>query len=47
MDSGSAAEFDSPLTLMEREDSIFHSMCERSGDYKYLHSIASGEGCRK
>ena len=46
MDRGSAAEFDTPLSLMEREGSIFQSMCERSGDAEYLHSIACGEGSR-
>ena len=46
MDHGSAAEFDTPINLMNNKDSIFHSMCERSGDAEYLRSIALGEGCR-
>ena len=46
MDHGSAAEFDTPLNLMDKNDSIFQSMCERSGDAEYLRSIALGEGCR-
>ena len=42
MDRGSAAEFDSPLTLMDREGSIFQSMCIRSGDSEQLRKAASG-----
>lgn len=41
MDAGSAAEFDTPLALMNLTGSIFQSMCERSGDLEFLHSIAS------
>ena len=43
MDSGSAAEFDAPLSLMDREGSIFRSMCERSGDSDNLRKIATGK----
>lgn len=43
MDRGSAAEFDSPLTLMNREDSIFRSMCDRSGDSELLRRVATGK----
>lgn len=42
MDRGSAAEFDTPLSLMDREGSIFQSMCVRSGDYEQLRKAASG-----
>jgi ABC-type multidrug transport system fused ATPase/permease subunit len=31
MDQGRIAELDSPLTLWERQDGIFRSMCDRSG----------------
>lgn len=31
MDNGKVAEFDAPLALYDRPDSIFHGMCERSG----------------
>lgn len=42
MDRGSAAEFDAPLALMDREGSIFQSMCSRSGDSELLRKAASG-----
>lgn len=42
MDRGSAAEFDTPLALMDKEGSIFHSMCNRSGDSELLRKAASG-----
>lgn len=43
MDKGSAAEFDSPLALMDREGSIFRSMCDRSGDGDLLRRVATGK----
>lgn len=42
MDRGSAAEFDTPLALMDQEGSIFQSMCNRSGDSELLRKAASG-----
>jgi ATP-binding cassette subfamily C (CFTR/MRP) protein 1 len=30
MDSGVVAEFDTPLTLFDREDSIFRSLCNEA-----------------
>ena len=42
MDRGSAAEFDTPLALMDREGSIFQSMCIRSGDSELLRKAANG-----
>jgi ABC-type multidrug transport system fused ATPase/permease subunit len=41
MDAGSAAESDTPLTLMNRNESIFQSMCEKSGDKEFIYSVAS------
>jgi ABC-type multidrug transport system ATPase subunit len=41
MDKGSAAEFDSPLALMNQEGSIFRSMCDRSGDGDLLRRVAT------
>ena len=43
MDKGSAAEFDSPLALMDCEGSIFRSMCDRSGDGDFLRRVATGK----
>ena len=31
MDSGRVAEFDTPLNLFDREDSIFRSLCNEAG----------------
>ena len=31
MDSGNVAEFDTPLNLFDREDSIFRSLCNEAG----------------
>ena len=47
MDRGSAAEFDTPLALMDREGSIFQSMCIRSGDSELLRKAASGLNTKK
>ena len=30
MDAGVAAEFDTPLTLLDRPDSIFRGMCDKA-----------------
>lgn len=40
MDRGQVAEFGSPLSLIENKNSIFHSMCQSSGDFDYLVGIA-------
>ncbi|KAF9947554.1 hypothetical protein BGZ72_010475 [Mortierella alpina] len=40
MNAGEVAEFDKPLTLMKKEDSLFRSMCERSSDFDALLAIA-------
>ncbi|GJJ75089.1 hypothetical protein EMPS_07447 [Entomortierella parvispora] len=40
MNAGEVAEFDTPLTLMRREDSLFRSMCERSSEFDALLAIA-------
>lgn len=31
MDSGRVAEYDSPLNLFDKEDSIFRSLCNEAG----------------
>ncbi|KAG0040947.1 hypothetical protein BGZ82_005498 [Podila clonocystis] len=40
MNAGEVAEFDKPLTLMQKEGSIFRSMCERSSEFDVLLAIA-------
>ncbi|KAG0041773.1 hypothetical protein BGZ83_001323, partial [Gryganskiella cystojenkinii] len=43
MNAGEVAEFDKPLTLMQKEDSLFRSMCERSSEFEALLAIAEGK----
>merc|ERR1712000_352523 len=42
---GQVAEFDTPINLMNKEDSIFNGMCKKLGSQQYqmLKAIASGE----
>ncbi|KAG0087671.1 hypothetical protein BGZ93_010808, partial [Podila epicladia] len=40
MNAGEVAEFDKPLKLMRRGDSLFRSMCERSSEFDTLIAIA-------
>ncbi|KAI1300681.1 hypothetical protein EDD11_006060 [Mortierella claussenii] len=40
MNAGEVAEFDKPLTLMKKKDSLFRSMCERSSEFEALLAIA-------
>ncbi|KAI1319284.1 hypothetical protein EDD11_004421 [Mortierella claussenii] len=40
MNAGEVAEFDRPLTLMNKEDGLFRSMCERSSEFDALLQIA-------
>ena len=41
MDKGRVAEYDTPKHLIEKSDGIFRSMCERSGDFEVLYSMAT------
>ncbi|KAI8094907.1 P-loop containing nucleoside triphosphate hydrolase protein [Gilbertella persicaria] len=41
LDHGQVKEFDTPYHLMTQEDSIFHQMCKRSGEYEDLLAIAT------
>ncbi|OAD00859.1 hypothetical protein MUCCIDRAFT_153502 [Mucor lusitanicus CBS 277.49] len=43
LDQGEVKEFDTPYALMTREGSIFQQMCERSGEYAELLSIAEAK----
>ena len=42
MKSGEVAEFDAPYSLLQNQQSIFHSMCERSGDFAVIFDTAKG-----
>ncbi|KAJ3741472.1 ABC protein [Lentinula detonsa] len=44
MDQGSVAEFDTPLTLYEKRDGIFRSLCEKGGIS--MDDIVRGNGMR-
>ncbi|KAF9917868.1 hypothetical protein FBU30_000474 [Linnemannia zychae] len=43
MDAGEIVEFDRPYALMQREDSLFRSMCERSTEMEALLEIAKAK----
>ncbi|KAF9196565.1 hypothetical protein BGZ49_002755 [Haplosporangium sp. Z 27] len=40
MNAGTIAEYDRPYVLMQNEDSLFRSMCERSSEFDALLAIA-------
>ncbi|ORX65233.1 P-loop containing nucleoside triphosphate hydrolase protein, partial [Linderina pennispora] len=40
LDKGKVAEFDTPANLLNRQGSIFRSMCEKSGEFEYLADAA-------
>ncbi|KAJ2811983.1 hypothetical protein H4S07_001712 [Coemansia furcata] len=40
LDKGKVAEFDTPWNLLQCEDGIFRSMCEKSGEYEHLIATA-------
>jgi len=41
MDQGAAAEYGSPLALLDDRATIFHRMCQRSGDFDLLRAMAA------
>ncbi|KAJ2567522.1 hypothetical protein IW140_004430 [Coemansia sp. RSA 1813] len=41
LDKGNAAEFDTPYNLLQNDNGIFRSMCEKSGEYEHLLASAS------
>ncbi|KAJ2555510.1 hypothetical protein EV175_002249, partial [Coemansia sp. RSA 1933] len=41
LDKGKVAEFDTPYNLLQSEDGIFKSMCEKSGEYEHLVAAAA------
>lgn len=43
LDAGQVIEYDTPYTLMMKEDSVFRSMCERSGEFPELLAIAKAK----
>ncbi|RUS23063.1 hypothetical protein BC937DRAFT_92822, partial [Endogone sp. FLAS-F59071] len=43
LDAGQVLEYDTPYALMMKEDSVFRSMCERSGEFPELLAIAKAK----
>ncbi|RKP09575.1 P-loop containing nucleoside triphosphate hydrolase protein [Thamnocephalis sphaerospora] len=42
MDAGRAVEFDSPYALIQKPSGLFRQLCERSGEFDTLVSLAAG-----
>ncbi|KAJ2657626.1 hypothetical protein IWW48_004432 [Coemansia sp. RSA 1200] len=40
LDDGRVAEFDTPYNLLQKEDGIFKSLCEESGEYEHMKDAA-------
>ena len=40
MNQGSVAEYGTPLSLINKTDSIFRNMCENTGDFDNLYQMA-------
>nr|XP_019008083.1 ATP-binding cassette transporter [Kwoniella pini CBS 10737]OCF46864.1 ATP-binding cassette transporter [Kwoniella pini CBS 10737] len=40
LSDGRVAEFDTPINLLRKDDSLFKSLCEKSGKYKDLYKAA-------
>ncbi|WVQ63190.1 uncharacterized protein L199_001341 [Kwoniella botswanensis] len=40
LSDGKVAEFDTPINLLRKDDSLFKSLCEKSGKYKELYKAA-------
>ncbi|WWC92185.1 uncharacterized protein L201_007139 [Kwoniella dendrophila CBS 6074] len=40
LSDGKVAEFDTPINLLRKDDSLFKSLCEKSGKYKDLYRAA-------
>ncbi|KAJ1999090.1 hypothetical protein H4R26_005203, partial [Coemansia thaxteri] len=40
LDKGKVAEFDTPWNLLQREGGIFRGMCDKSGEYEHLYTLA-------
>ncbi|KAJ1821431.1 hypothetical protein LPJ60_002614 [Coemansia sp. RSA 2675] len=47
MDRGQIVEFDTPWNLLQIKNGVFKSMCEKTGEYKHLRSIAQSKYDRK
>ncbi|KAJ2088988.1 hypothetical protein IW138_003829 [Coemansia sp. RSA 986] len=41
LDKGKVAEFDTPYNLLQNDNGIFRSMCEKSGEYEHLLAAAN------
>ncbi|KAG0052464.1 hypothetical protein BGZ83_002543 [Gryganskiella cystojenkinii] len=47
MNAGEIAEYDTPFKLMNKEDGLFRSMCERSSEFEALYAIAEEKARRE
>ncbi|KAJ1901680.1 hypothetical protein LPJ66_000593 [Kickxella alabastrina] len=43
LDKGKIVEFDTPWNLLQKENSQFRSMCEKTGEYDHLYKIAQSK----
>ncbi|KAJ2402174.1 hypothetical protein GGI23_000900 [Coemansia sp. RSA 2559] len=43
LDKGKVAEFDTPQNLLQNENGIFRSMCEKTGEFKHLLAAAASK----
>ena len=41
IDKGRIVEYDRPINLLRRQDSIFHDMCQKSGEFDVLVQMAA------
>ncbi len=40
MSNGKVAEYDTPINLLRNQNTLFYSMCERSGDLPVILAMA-------
>ncbi|KAJ1722245.1 hypothetical protein LPJ53_003318 [Coemansia erecta] len=43
LDKGGIEEFDTPWNLLQKEEGLFKSMCEKTGEYERLYAIAKAK----
>jgi hypothetical protein len=41
IDKGRIVEYDRPINLLRRQDSMFHDMCQKSGEFDVLVQMAT------
>ncbi|KAJ2730836.1 hypothetical protein IW152_004972 [Coemansia sp. BCRC 34962] len=47
MDRGQIVEFDTPWNLLQIKNGVFKGMCEKTGEYKHLRSVAQSKYDKK